>query len=282
MCWYVFSMENEGGSRKLSPVLEESNDILQGSGDEEKLLNGHAGTTDQFVNTRCRFYIEPMLFLFALSQFPLMQISSQYIYKREWERIDVNGTFNYSFDAPTNHCIADPDDQLSQLRSKVQSAASYFSLQTALCSTIPAIFTSLFLGAYSDRVGRKYAIIPPILGQMVSSFLYAIVIHFNLPIQVLFVGAFLYGCCGYYVAFLLGCLAYVADTTTKVRGQEIKQKSNKLAHVGLKEEKAKEIPYLVTKIWPLLWCVLIDIQMYCPLYNLTVSCYKKISILRGA
>ena len=99
---------------------------------------------------------------------------------------------------------------------QVQTYASYVQLGIVLFSALPSIIITLFMGGWSDKVGRRPVLIVPVLGAVLDTAGVLIVMIFELPIYFLFVGAFLHGLCGYYTTIILACLSYIADTTDQV------------------------------------------------------------------
>lgn len=95
----------------------------------------------------------------------------------------------------------------------MQTDASYVQLGISLFSSIPSIIITLFIGGWSDKVGRRPALIAPTLGSALEALVVLFVMYFKLPIYCLFIGGFLHGICGYYTTMILACMAYVADTT---------------------------------------------------------------------
>ena len=95
----------------------------------------------------------------------------------------------------------------------MQTDASYVELGISLFSAIPSIIITLFIGGWSDKVGRRPALIAPTLGSALEALVVLFVMYFQLPIYCLFIGGFLHGICGYYTTMILACMAYVADTT---------------------------------------------------------------------
>ncbi|ELU02913.1 hypothetical protein CAPTEDRAFT_73858, partial [Capitella teleta] len=100
------------------------------------------------------------------------------------------------------------------LQNAVQQKSAFFMAMTSIVQGIPALFVTLFLGSYSDKVGRKYAIIPPIIGVISKCIAFLLVINFNGSIWWLLVGSFAEGAGGMAYVALLGCVSYIADTTT--------------------------------------------------------------------
>jgi len=57
----------------------------------------------------------------------------------------------------------------------------------------------------------RFAILPPLLGVIVSGLVVYLVIHTNSSVLYLLIGDFLYGCCGSSAAMAMACFAYIAD-----------------------------------------------------------------------
>lgn len=95
----------------------------------------------------------------------------------------------------------------------MQSEASYVQLGTVMFSAIPSIIITLFMGGWTDKVGRRPALILPTLGSALEAVVVLFVMYFKLPIYCLFIGGFLHGICGYYTTIILACMSYIADTT---------------------------------------------------------------------
>ena len=95
----------------------------------------------------------------------------------------------------------------------MQSYASYFQLGYVMFSALPSIVIALFMGGWTDKVGRRPALIVPVLGSALEAAVIIVVMYLKLPIYCLFIGSFLHGICGYYTTIILACMSYIADTT---------------------------------------------------------------------
>jgi len=136
-------------------------------------------------------------------------VSQQYIYSR----ISEAKGFPYHFQQKTGCEGKELNDSMKKLEKEVQTDASYVQLGISLFSSIPSIIITLFIGGWSDKVGRRPALIAPTLGSALEALVVLFVMYFKLPIYCLFIGGFLHGICGYYTTMILACMAYVADTT---------------------------------------------------------------------
>ena len=166
----------------------------------------------------CTVVVEPILFLFMMSQFPMIILMPQYYQRREWASLMGNASYPDTHNActPAENSSSWAPDPVTGNLTLASSAASLFNLQSVLASALPAIPAILFLGPYSDRVGRKYALVVPIVGQTLFSLCTLATMYFVLPLQFLLIGSFLYGCCGFWVTLFMGVISYITDITTKV------------------------------------------------------------------
>ncbi|KAL9982455.1 hypothetical protein ACROYT_G004499 [Oculina patagonica] len=138
-------------------------------------------------------------------------VSHQYIYSRLSE---ANG-FPYHFQHKTGCEGKVLNDSMKKLEKEVQTEASYVQLGTVMFSAIPSIIITLFMGGWSDKVGRRPSLILPTLGSALEAVVILFVMYFKLPIYCLFIGGFLHGICGYMTTIIVACMSYIADTTDK-------------------------------------------------------------------
>eukprot|EP00058_Branchiostoma_floridae_P016992 XP_002602480.1 hypothetical protein BRAFLDRAFT_86864 [Branchiostoma floridae] len=125
----------------------------------------------------------------------------QYIYCSLW-----NGTVHNS-----SKC---GDYNSSDLGGQqTQAEASQWLTYLQLCSSLPSLLIAAILGPMSDKVGRKVAIVTPVIGALASLLCAALVVYLNLPLQVFLPGALLYGMLGSSTTLYSGCFAYLTDIT---------------------------------------------------------------------
>ena len=158
--------------------------------------------------------VEPIVLLIGLCGIPMGMLSQFYIVAY-YTQLLSNGTMTNSSHHSSNRseslCDVNKTDPVYLFGEEVQRRASNFSMILGLCSLIPALFVTTFIGAYSDQAGRRYAIIPPIVGSTVRAISYVIVVALQLPAEYLVIGAVIEGFGGYYQTMLMGCFAYISD-----------------------------------------------------------------------
>ena len=91
--------------------------------------------------------------------------------------------------------------------------SSYIHLGTVIFTSIPSLVTALFIGSWTDMVGRRPALALPCIGSAIDSLTVLLVMYFEWPIFVLFVGSAMTGMCGFYTVMILAVVSYIADST---------------------------------------------------------------------
>ncbi|XP_029028971.1 solute carrier family 46 member 3 [Betta splendens] len=153
------------------------------------------------------FLVEPVVALYAFSSFLIYPLVQQYVYRRLWQEL-TNTTYPASDN--TSRCATNSSNQ-SSYHEMVQRQASLFSLYSELFSTIPSLFVTLMLVAYSDRGGRKITIILPLIGTLAYTLSFLTVSYFELNVYLLIGSSLLSSLFGGLGTFLGGCFAYIAD-----------------------------------------------------------------------
>ena len=97
------------------------------------------------------------------------------------------------------------------IQSEVQKEVATVSMYLQIILAIPAIITSLFLGPWSDRNGRKPLMVIPMIGTIVSQLFYMANTYFthwsSYYILLTCTGSLFGG----FTAFLIGIYSYVSD-----------------------------------------------------------------------
>jgi PCFT/HCP family folate transporter-like MFS transporter 1/3 len=169
----------------------------------------------QYIS-RVRALLFPIEILFLLFLFLVMcfqQISQQYFFQRYARDAlanisDFGNVSNVCFKQDDIVNITGSNESFLDIQIKANDLNMYFEV-TAL--TISGI-TSLFLGALSDRVGRKPILLLNIAGMLVAIALLVIIVELNLNLHFLLISSFVYGCCGGLGAIIGVSFAAVADS----------------------------------------------------------------------
>ena len=94
-----------------------------------------------------------------------------------------------------------------------QSLAAEFMAYMSIVNIVPSLLSTWFLVSSSDKLGRKAAIISPLIGLMLKGTIYALVIGTGSNIYWLTAAQLVYGISGGLITLLSGCMTYVVDTT---------------------------------------------------------------------
>lgn len=156
--------------------------------------------------------VEPIVLFYAFSIILHVPLIQQYIH----QRITRSKGMAYNTTESLSNCDPLPlgfTTKTVKIRKEIQSQASFITLGVVFSVTAPSLFVALFLGAWSDRVGRKKVMSVPIFGSMVESVIILVVVHWKFPLEFLLLAGFINGCCGFFPTFILSVFSYIADIT---------------------------------------------------------------------
>lgn len=98
----------------------------------------------------------------------------------------------------------------------MQSLATKIDLGNTFFMAIPSLIVAPFWGPWTDKTRRrKPALIAPVIGAMFHTVVVLLVMYFEWPLYVLFVGAAISGFSGFLTTAMLATMSYIADTTEK-------------------------------------------------------------------
>ncbi|KAJ3047406.1 hypothetical protein HK102_012925, partial [Quaeritorhiza haematococci] len=106
-----------------------------------------------------------------------------------------------------------PDYLKCAADTNVQANTSWWTMILSLAANIPGLISAPVVGAISDNVGRKHAILFPILGGILRILALVVVTHFRLSLWVLFVSYIFEGLLGSFMVLEAAAFAYIADTS---------------------------------------------------------------------
>lgn len=157
--------------------------------------------------------IEPVIFLYAYGLFMHLPVIQQFIYKRVSE---AKGFPYTTSSKDSNSCSKQKlNSSLEELEKEVQSLSSYIHLGMVMFASIPSLVTALFIGAWTDMVGRRPALALPAIGSSIEAVIVLLTMYLKWPIYVLFVGSAINGLCGFFTTVAMATMAYIADTTNE-------------------------------------------------------------------
>ena len=97
---------------------------------------------------------------------------------------------------------------------QVQSLATKIDLGNTFFMSIPSLIVAPFWGPWTDKTGRrKPALIAPAIGTLLQTIVVLMIMYFEWPLYVLFVGSAISGFSGFLTTLMLASMSYIADTT---------------------------------------------------------------------
>ena len=80
--------------------------------------------------------------------------------------------------------------------------------------SVPALFSTLFFGSWSDKIGRRPVMFLPLIGDLVQAVWFLMnAIFLSAPVWYLLIGKVVSGLLGSYASLLMAVFAYVSDTS---------------------------------------------------------------------
>ncbi|CAB3983511.1 solute carrier family 46 member 3-like [Paramuricea clavata] len=166
--------------------------------------------------------VEPVLFVFMLCTFLKDPVNQQLIFRKTCIQL-----YNESFCAD-NFTRKACGKSLSEQENAIQKSSSEWIFYNSVAYSVPSIISSLLLGSWSDKFGRKVAILLPLIGLSIEAISSILNAHFYdaSPVYLLY-GNILSGIFGGFSTILMALFSYMADIT--------KDKSNRTLRIGLLE-----------------------------------------------
>jgi len=156
--------------------------------------------------------VEPIVILFSLG-FAFINIQMPTLYVQKTCKVGSYFWGNQTF----SHEICDNlfNGSFDAEQAIVQKVDSKVQIVAQILNNVPMAIFALFLGPWSDSVGRKMLIIIPLIGSILLCLIYVINVFFfdELVVEFLWFESLSY-CLGCYSVFFLGCYGYIVDTTS--------------------------------------------------------------------
>lgn len=158
--------------------------------------------------------VEPILFLAFVGNGTIATIRSEYLQERIGE-----DKYNYTFSSndSSSVCVTNTSDPDYVTQQDIQHDTSQWVLYLSLCNYLPLLFTSILTGSWSDRAGRKIALAIPVIGMMLQTLVYLVIVAMHFPLTFLIIGDLAYGMSGGGPLLVAASLSYTADVTTPQR-----------------------------------------------------------------
>ncbi|XP_063957615.1 proton-coupled folate transporter-like isoform X2 [Lytechinus pictus] len=146
--------------------------------------------------------VEPVLFFYMLGSF-LQYLALQQLLLEKVCFQEVNDTVICA------NLSAYKDEE-----ETVQKRTSYWLIVLNLALTVPSVISTLVLGAWTDRVGRRVAMVLPSLGAVINGVcLIFSAIYLELSVGIMILGSVIMGVLGAYGTILAAVFSYLGDIT---------------------------------------------------------------------
>ena len=143
----------------------------------------------------------------AVPMVVIVEYTNLYCRKEEYQKS------NLSMDNTSSPCDVNVSKVVTETEERASSIASRWNLYFSLAGGLPGIFANLFLGSFTDVLGRKFLIILTSLGTCIRLAITAIVIYLEADLVYLLIACLVEGCTGRANTFMSVSLAYAADIT---------------------------------------------------------------------
>ncbi|CAD5122287.1 DgyrCDS10728 [Dimorphilus gyrociliatus] len=167
-----------------SDLDEDTDPIL-----EDSYKVGYEGPKKVPETRRCKYVIEPLIFLVFSAASSKPAIVAQFVQSSLQKNLTDNLTNNN-------------DDQ---------TEAAQFLLLVNVFHSIPTLITITLLGPWSDMIGRKPVMYIGLIGLILDTLIAVLIVVFDGNIYYLYVSKAISGCCGGVKGFLFGSFSYIAD-----------------------------------------------------------------------
>ena len=159
--------------------------------------------------------VEPAVILIGASQGPLALLGLPLYFE---ETLANQRNFTLIKDDSVNGTCNDPNANTSvdyQIQQEIAAETATLAMIGTVLGFAPAVFISPFLGALSDRLGRRLNLQIPILGFFFWQLAVVISMYVHLPLWVISMWSIFVGLGGGYTFLLSGCYAYISDLVGK-------------------------------------------------------------------
>jgi len=156
--------------------------------------------------SKFRLTVEPVGFLY-LSSVIVQSIVVQNLYLQKTCAINLH--LNSSICDSRNHSVQTQDDD------NIQRYVTYLNVVASFIENIPSVLVVLFLGPWSDKIGRKTPMVCPLVGLFISTLIYVLNYWFPLwPAEYLLFASIPTGLSGGATALFMSMNSYIADVSS--------------------------------------------------------------------
>ena len=199
-------------NQRPSPSLEDGYTAKEDENDEKLPLLPNSDVKRLQKASARWVTVEPVMFMASVAFGVLITAPPQYVKQRLADARNFSLSEDYSENGSCH--VQNKSDPYFIIEQEIQADTAFWSMLISSFGYLPALLTAPLIGAWGDKVGRKFVIILPIIGYFIYIVVYLFVIYFILPLWVVVLGSFIHGMFGIYGLMIAGGLAYIADVTT--------------------------------------------------------------------
>ncbi|XP_076098381.1 lysosomal proton-coupled steroid conjugate and bile acid symporter SLC46A3-like [Mytilus galloprovincialis] len=158
--------------------------------------------------TRQHYLLYVMIALFMYSTVCSVVVETQYAYYAVQRERNVTGSVSRD-----TSCTANKSTSQYLLQQEIQRETAQWNAYGHIASAFPALIMTILVGSWSDKIGRRVALIIPILGLIFKCSFLAISVQLEWNIYYLLIPFFVDGIAGTSVGFISAALSFTADLT---------------------------------------------------------------------
>ncbi|XP_033112837.1 solute carrier family 46 member 3-like isoform X1 [Anneissia japonica] len=176
-----------------------------------KATNDYRSLTSPVIRNTRLVTVEPVIAGFMMADGIFYGVQSEFIQGR----IAILHNYTLPNNAENGTCSVNESNAQSKLQSEIQAETSVWLMYFTLAYALPSIFMTVIIGAWSDSVGRRFAVLTSSAGTLINFITWTLVAHFELHLEILIASSFVKGLCGATSLFNASCFTYICDVTTK-------------------------------------------------------------------
>ena len=158
------------------------------------------------------FTVEPVIILYVTMFTCLAPLTQQYIHERMSFKYNITNTVSENL-TEREACLLRGQNgtSVSGNEAAFQEELSLWSTGLMIAALLPTVFVVFIIGTISDHKGRRLAIVPQIIAQVIACAISTIVMALDLDLSILILTGLLQGFTGASTAVFMACFSYIAD-----------------------------------------------------------------------
>ena len=167
-------------------------------------------STEQLHKPPRLITVEPVVVIYHMAFMAAQPLLQQYVYKY------LSIEYNITQIQDTGQCDLNitQDEELDPAYEILEDEVAFWNILIVSGTLMPSVLVTLILGAFSETLGRKLALIPPIAGTFLGGVILFCTIFWNLPLWTIMIPVLLSGVSGGMGCVSLGAFAYMCDISS--------------------------------------------------------------------